>query len=833
MKKVILFNLLISLNLILGTKIALANPQSLEQQAQQLYETGKLTEAIPLLQQAISERRNQGNLIKQADATRNLALIYQQLGDWQKANETISKAFEIVSQITDLKKRERLFAQSLDIKGQIQLSLGQSEQALETWKQAANIYQKIGDLTRFTKDRVAQAQALQALGLYAQAIKTLTQIQQQLEKEPDTLIKSQALLNLGDILRRIGKYEESQLALEHSLKIAEKIDSKQATADTLIGLGNTAKLQQKNKEALEYYERAIARSPLIDTKILGKLEQLNLLIAQKQWAQATNRVPEIESLLNQLPPSQTTINGWINLTRNLMKMEKEKQTFSLVNYLTTAIQQAQSIGDKRAEADAIGTLGTLYERHQRLDEAQQLTEKALIISQGIRATDLAYQWQWQLGRILKVKGDKKGAISAYSAAVKTLQSLRGDLVAISSQLQFSFRETVEPVYREFAGLLLQPGASQEDLKQARDTIEALQLAELDNFFRDACIDAKPVQIDQLDPTAAIFYTIILSDRLEVIVALPGKPLRHYTTNLTQAQIEEKLSTTSSAIQSIGQSLDFDWTLDVRPLQQLYDWFIRPIEVELAANRIKTLVFIPDGSLRNISPAVFHDGRNYLIEKYNIAIAPSLQLIDPQPLTQKNRELLLAGLTEARQGFIALPGVKSELESIKSAFPAQMLLNDSFTEPNFDKAVNTSPYQLVHLATHGQFSSKAEDTFILTWDDRININELNSLIRADKQQIRPIELLVLSACQTAAGDKQAALGLAGIAVRAGARSTLATLWNVSDESTTLLMSYFYQELANSNIPKAEALRRAQIKILQNKKFSHPYFWSAFILVGNWL
>jgi CHAT domain-containing protein/predicted negative regulator of RcsB-dependent stress response len=823
MIKTTIINLLIA---ILGTQIALANPQNLEQQAQQLYEKDRLTEAIPLLQQAINNYKTQGDLIKEANATRNLALIYQQLGDWQKANETIENALAILSQITDATSHNQLLAQAFDVKGQIQLSTGQSEQALETWKEATNIYQKLGDLNRYTKSQIYQATALQSLGLYAQAIKNLTQIQQQLEKEPDTLIKSKALLNLGDLLRRIGRYEESQLALEKSLKIAEKLQEKQAIADALLSLGNTARLQQNEKQALEDYDRAIKISPLSDTKLLGQLERLNLLIAQKEWTQANELVPEIERLLTQLPPSQTSIDGRINLARNLMKIS-DYNSSSIVWLLTTAIQQAQTLGERRSQANAIGNLGTLYERHQRFDEAQQLTEKALIISQGIRATDLAYQWQWQLGRILKAKGDRQGAIAAYSTAIKTLQSLRGDLVAISSQLQFSFRETIEPVYREFAALLLQKDASQEDLKQARDALEALQLAELDNFFRDACIDAKPTQIDRVDPTAAIVYTIILSERLEVIVALPEKPLRHYTTNLPQDAIEQNLFLTNSIVQSVQRSPN------LQPLQQLYNWLIRPIEADLAANNIKTLVFIPDGALRSIPPAILHDGKEYLIEKYNLAIAPSLQLIDPQPLAQQNRQLLLAGLTEARQGFIALPGVKLELESIQSAFPSQILLNDSFTETSFDRAVNTSPYQIVHLATHGQFSSQAEDTFILTWDDRININELNSLIRADRQQIRPIELLVLSACQTASGDEQAALGLAGIAVRAGARSTIASLWDVSDESTTLLMSYFYQELATNNLPKAEALRHAQLKILHNERFSHPYFWSAFILVGNWL
>ncbi|NJP20430.1 MAG: CHAT domain-containing protein [Hydrococcus sp. CRU_1_1] len=404
--------------------------------------------------------------------------------------------------------------------------------------------------------------------------------------------------------------------------------------------------------------------------------------------------------------------------------------------------------------------------------------------------------------------------------------MRGDLVAISSQVQFSFRESVEPIYRELADLLLQPGASQTNLKQAREIIEALQLAQLDNFFRDACLDTKPVQIDQLDPSAAIVYTIILPDRLETITAIPEQPLRHYTTNLSQKKIEQTTFSANSTIQSYWLPVDLE------PLQQLYDWLIRPIEGDLAANQIQTLVFIQDGVLRDIPPAVFHDGKNYLIEKHNIAIAPSLQLIDPQPFAIRNRELLLAGLTEARQGFIALPGVKLELESIEAQFPAELLLDKSFTEANFDKTVTTSPYEIVHIATHGQFSSEAENTFILTWDGRITIDEFNNLLRGDKQQIRPIELLVLSACQTAIGDKQATLGLAGMAVRAGARSTIATLWDVNDISTTQLMTYFYQKLSD-NLPKAEALRHSQQKILQEPSFSHPYYWSGFILVGNWL
>jgi CHAT domain-containing protein len=142
--------------------------------------------------------------------------------------------------------------------------------------------------------------------------------------------------------------------------------------------------------------------------------------------------------------------------------------------------------------------------------------------------------------------------------------------------------------------------------------------------------------------------------------------------------------------------------------------------------------------------------------------------------------------------------------------------------------------VVHLATHGQFSSQADDTFILTWDNRLNAKELDTLLRVtDQSRPNAIELLVLSACQTATGDKRAALGLAGVAVRAGARSTLASLWSIDDKSSALLMSQFYRELVRTEVTKAEALRLAQLSLLQNPRYQHPRYWAPFVLVGNWL
>jgi CHAT domain-containing protein len=159
----------------------------------------------------------------------------------------------------------------------------------------------------------------------------------------------------------------------------------------------------------------------------------------------------------------------------------------------------------------------------------------------------------------------------------------------------------------------------------------------------------------------------------------------------------------------------------------------------------------------------------------------------------------------------------------------------------EQKLENSDFPVVHLATHGQFGSTADQTFILSGtnqgDPLINVNQFDNLLRAGNlKRSQPIELLVLSACNTAEGDSQAILGLAGVAVRAGARSTLATLWSADDEATANLMGKFYTNLSqNTQVSKARALRKAQLELLMesDSQYRHPFYWAPFVLVGNWL
>jgi CHAT domain-containing protein len=510
--------------------------------------------------------------------------------------------------------------------------------------------------------------------------------------------------------------------------------------------------------------------------------------------------------------------------------------------LAVAVQQAKQLRDPRAEAYAIGNLGGLYEQTHQWSIAQDLTQQALLLAQAINASDIAYRWQWQLGRLLKAQGNTQGAIAAYDEAVKTLQSLRRDLVTINLGAQFSFRDQVEPIYRQLVDLLLpaqdNSEPSQQNLMQARAAIQSLQLAELDNFFRSACLEAKSVLIDQVvdqdNLAAAVIYPILLPDRLEVILKLPQQShLHHYTIRTSQSQVEQTLG-------QLGQKIvEPDTIQEVKSLaQQVYGWLVQPAEAELQKLRVKTLVFVLDGALRNIPLAALYDGKQYLVEKYAVALNLGLQILNPQPGAARRLKALAAGLSEPppNMNFSALPKVKFEFNLIDQAgVSTKELLNQQFTSQTLKQDLNLSAFNVVHLATHGQFSSRSQDTFILAWDRPINVYELDTLLRTREQsQSEALELLVLSACETATGDKRAALGLAGVAVQAGARSTLASLWHIDDQATAIFVGEFYRELAKQKVTKAEALRGAQLTLMKKyPNYRRPGYWAPYVLVGNWL
>ncbi|BAZ29860.1 TPR repeat protein [Cylindrospermum sp. NIES-4074] len=815
----------------------LSNPSELLQQGKNYYQAGQYAEAAKVWENALKSYQEQKEVFSQVQVLNYLALAYKDIGRTQQAQNAIAESLKLVKQVNKLDtKSNLLLAQALNTQGTLQLLQGQTENAIDTWKEAAATYNRTGDKTGKLISQINQAQGLQVLGQYRRAKTLLEELVAESQNQPDSLLKAQGLRSLGVALQTIGDLRQSKTILEKSWEISKQFNSPADVSAVLFSIGNVAKDLQEYEVAWTYYQEAVNLSPEPQAKLEAQLNQLSLLVKLQRWEPAQALIPEIEINLAQLAPSRPAIYARINLAESLMVLEQaregKKADFKtnapkIAQLLATAIQKAREIKDPRAEAYSLQQLGKLYQRNAQLTDAKTLTQQALNIAQEINATDLEARAAGQAGAIAKQQGDIENAIAAYQIAFNDLQSLRSDLVAINSNVQFDFKESIEPIYRDYVSLLLQTD-SQSHLKQARQVMEALQLAELDNFFRDACVDTYPVALEQIDVQAGVIYPIILSDRLEVILSVPNQPLRHYSTQLSQQQVEATLKQLYSSL-SPGYPRDQRFRLS----QQVYNWLVAPAVETLQKSNVKTLVFVPDGILRNLPMGALYDGKQYLIENYNIALSPGLQLF-PQGLQRQKLSVLAAGLTEARQGFNSLPGVTEEIQEVTAEIDAKVLLDQKFTGKNFKIALESQAFPIVHLATHGQFSSNPEETFLLTWSDRISIADFDRLFQKRRLGIiEPIELLVMSACQTAAGDNRATLGLAGFALRSGAKSTIASLWSVSDESTSNLMKEFYYQLSQSKLSKAEALRQAQLKIMANPLYKHPYFWASFILVGNWL
>lgn len=817
------------------------------EQGQQHYDAGQLSEAARLWQQAASQFSQYGDRMNLAVSYNYLAIVYQDLGQWDAAQKAITQALDLLQTTDD----PLLQAKILNTQGSLQLHLGQAQVAFETWKQATQRYRALNDTTGIVLTQINQAQALQALGLYRRSKTILEAVNQDLAVLPESLLKAKELRSLGVTLQIVGDLQRSQAVLSESLAIATRLNSTPDMGESLFRLANTVRAMGDSNRALALYQQADTAINSL-TQVESQLNQLSLLLKKEQTTAAFLLLPRIKASLAQLSPSRASVYAQVNFAESLIKLSSAPQLqdskdvrLEIAKILAQAVQQARQLKDNRAESYAVGELGRLYEQTKQWQQALSLTNQALSLAQEIRATDIMAAWYWQQGRILKAQGQVTVAITAYDQAVKTLRSLRQDLVAVNPDVQFSFREQVEPVYRQFVQLLLQdvdnlPETSrQQNLQRSREVIEALQLAELENYFREACLTFKPKQIEAIDKTAAVVYPIILEQRLEVVLSLPGQPLKHYYTELAPNEGTMVANKLRQYLNPVFQPVDV-----LPSAQKVYDWLLRPAKADLERQNIKTLVFVLDGFLRRLPLAVLHDGNQYLVERYSIALNPGLELLESRGISEvtsgkfvKQFSTLAVGLTEARQGFSALPGVGAEIQQVAAKTSAQVLLNNKFTRQGLQNQVDGRPFSVVHLATHGQFSSKAEDTFLLAWDSRINVKDLDQLLRGQGESStlrsrQPIELLVLSACQTAQGDNRAALGLAGVAVRSGARSTLATLWSVDDQSTAKLMAEFYSLFIQGGVTKAEALRQAQLSLLKSVEYRHPYYWAPFVLVGNW-
>jgi filamentous hemagglutinin family protein len=399
-------------------------------------------------------------------------------------------------------------------------------------------------------------------------------------------------------------------------------------------------------------------------------------------------------------------------------------------------------------------------------------------------------------------------------------------------------------------------------------IEQLRLQEFQNYFQETLLvntqESMSIESSQkilseiannTGKTPAIVYAFTQQEQLQLILVTPkGTPVLRTLPAANRATLLKMVTALRSELTNPTKRRTTSYRASA---QQLYQWLIAPLESSLKAQKIDTLAFSLDPGLRSLPIAALHDGQQFLVEKYNIGLIPSLNLVDTRYQDIKNAKILAMGASKfASQN--PLPAVPVELSTItKQLGSDKFFLNEAFTLSNLKSQRASEPFGIIHLATHGEFNpGAASNSYIQLWDTQLRLDQLRRL----GWNKPPVELLVLSACRTALGDEQAELGFGGLAVAAGVKSALASLWYVSDEGTLGLMSEFYGQLKSAPI-KAEALRQAQIAMLKgqvnleggqlrlsggesvgvelppelassgNHNLAHPYYWAAFTMIGS--
>jgi CHAT domain-containing protein len=546
--------------------------------------------------------------------------------------------------------------------------------------------------------------------------------------------------------------------------------------------------------------------------------------ASALWSQALQSVQA-------LAVSKRSVFALIHLARIAQTEQLVNDDAQLLQLLKQAEQRSETLNDARLLSYALGYQGSWHEKHKQWQQAEQLTAKAADAAQRNNTLESLYLWEWQAARLHAAQHRDEQALAAYRRAVFSLQQVRQELA--TSQ---SFREQINPLFLSLADVLLQkarashdPAQTQALLQEARSTVEQLKSAELQDYFQDRCVanfKEKSQGLEQVAKKTAVLYPILLPDRVEILLSFQ-EGLQQFIVPVSSQVLNEHIH-------------DFRYKLEKRTTfqylqaaKQLHQWLIQPLLPALHSHQIETLVIVPDGALRSIPFAALYDGKQYLIEQFALATTPSLSLTNPQSLPASHIEVLLNGLTQSVQGFAALPNVKQELQAIHEQFEhSQVLENQDFQSSSLGNALLNSPYRIVHIASHGQFDRNPKATFLLSYDGRITMDVLEQYLSASKYRDQPVELLTLSACQTAAGDDRAALGMAGVAVKAGARSALASLWFINDQASSDLITQFYSQL-KQGATKAQALRAAQLSLLKDNRYNHASYWAAFLLIGNWL
>lgn len=742
------------------------------------YVLGQYKKTIDYYQQSLPISRQLGNSSIEAESLGYIAYIYAALGVYQKAiayhEQSLSLAKKIGNQYGEGVSLENLGA-IYNLLGQYQKAIDYFSQSIAIAKKLNNLYMEAGILNSFGNSYKYLGNYQKAIDYYQKALNILTQ-NKNFEINFDI---GNLLYNLGDVYSRLGQNQRAIDYYQQSLEIFKKIGFREGEAATLKGFGKLFAKQQPELAILFYKQ---------------------------------------------------SVNISESIRKNIRKLDKDIQK----SYLATVEETYRNLADLLLKQDRI------LEAQQVLDllKVEELNEYLRNVrgnNETAQGTDFQRPEQ---------------TIIALGNELADLQKLdRESKLDTSKQQRLAYLTNQESDRTQQFNAFLKSPEIQKQIEELR-RIEKSQNVDIEKYNR---LRKNLAQV----PNAAILYPLILSDRLELIL------VTNSTTPIRKT-IKLKREDLSQAIIDFLNSLRDHSSNDVQEDgQKFYNWLIQPFEKELQEANIQTLIYAPDGQLRYIPLAALYDGKQWLIERYRINNITASSLTDFAPRPRNQPRILAAAATNSQNiklgdrniPFSALPATKTEVEAIAAQIPRTTTLIDS----QFSQAETLPKMQshsIVHLATHGYFAiGQPEDSFIVFGD-----GSKASLKDMENWTLTNVDLVVLSACETAIsgslGNGIEILGLGYQLQDRGAGAAIASLWKVSDDGTQALMQAFYEQLKQGNVSTSEALRRAQMAMINSDKkgtgsdranvrvvgnvpnatsgeFSHPFYWSAFILIGNGL
>ena len=821
-------------------------------QGLQLYQTSRYREAIPVLESALQIYRDIKDKNGEAVSLLGLGTAYRNLGQYEKAIDFFKQSLVITKQIGERNGE----AVSLNNLGLTYESLGQYEKSIDFYQQSLTIFKQIGKRNGEATSLNNLGDIYNSLGQYQKSIDFHQQSLAIFKQIGDRNGEARSLNNLGASYNSLGQYQKSIDFYQQSLAIFKQIGNRSSEASSLSNLGIAYNYLRQYQKAIDFYQQSLAISKQIGDRSGEATSLNNLGLTYKnleQYQKAINFYQQSLVILKQIGYR----SGEGASLRNLGELfAQQKQPELAILFYKQSVNVRESIRkdikglsqteqksylatiekDYRALADLLLKQDRILEAQQILDllKVQELSDYFRSAEVGDSTKQADYQPPEQ-------------NIIALGNELAKLQQL--DTLTKEQEQRLAYLTNQESDRNAQFNAFLNSPEVQKQIKQL--TLEKAKNVDLEayNTLRTSLAEIK---------NAVVFYPLILEDRLELILITANTTPIRKTVNIKREALNKDIS---EFLSSLRDPSSVDSQADAK---KFYNYLIKPFEAELKEANIETIIYSPDGQLRYIPLAALHDGNQWLIERYRINNITASSLTNLRPRTYKPPKVLAAAATNSQNiklgdrsiPFGALPATKTEVEAIATLLPN----TTTFIDQQFNKAATIPKMQsnnIVHLATHGYFAiGKPEDSFIVFGDgDKATISDIGNW------SLTNVALVVLSACETAIGGKLGngieILGLGYQIQNRGAGAAIASLWKVSDNGTSELMQALYKNLSQKNISSSEALRQAQITMIRSDKkgnssdrgtgirivgtvptnqetqLSHPFYWSAFILIGNGL